>query len=162
MENEQEENNLDENGSGNMNVVDDVKEHDNVDETEAVGDQVDASASSSVQESETASLDIKSKANLNCLSRTGCAVDTEEAKLLWASFIFCKGRECFNQGKTTMQNSSESKEIKSKHANGIDIVDDIIDDNNAFDIFNELHFCIHLTVLIIVWYWFHKSICFIT
>ena len=82
MENEQEENNLDENGSGNMNVVDDVKEHDNVDETEAVGDQVDASASSSVQESETASLDIKSKADLKCLSRTGCAVDTEEAKLL--------------------------------------------------------------------------------
>ena len=82
MENEQEENNLDENGSGNMNVVDDVKEHDNVDETEAVGDQVDASASSSVQESETASLDLKSKADLKCQSRTECAVDTEEAKLL--------------------------------------------------------------------------------
>ena len=49
-----------------------------------------------------------------------------------------------------MQNSSKIKEIKSEHANGIDIVDYIIDDNNAFDIFNELHFCIHLTVLIIV------------
>ena len=49
-----------------------------------------------------------------------------------------------------MQNSSESKEIKSEHANGNEIVDYIIDDNNAFDIFNELHFCILLTVLIIV------------
>ena len=56
MENEQEENNLDKNGSGNMNVVDDVEEHENVDETAAAGDRADAAASSSVQESETALL----------------------------------------------------------------------------------------------------------
>ena len=43
-----------------------------------------------------------------------------------------------------------------------DITDDIIDDNNVFDIFNEQHFCLLLTVLMLVWYWFHKSICFIT
>ena len=64
MENEQEGNNLDENGSGNMNVVDDVEEHQDVDETEVAGYQADAAASSSVQESETASLDPKIKADL--------------------------------------------------------------------------------------------------
>ena len=51
MEKEQEENNLDEmdeSGSGNMNVVDDVEEHGNVDETEDAGDQADATASTSI------------------------------------------------------------------------------------------------------------------
>ena len=38
MENEKQESNLDENKIGNMNVVDDVEEHENVDETEAAGD----------------------------------------------------------------------------------------------------------------------------
>ena len=70
------ENNPDENRSGNMNVVDDVEEHENVDEAEAAGDQADAAASSSVQKSETASLDPKIKADLECLSSVGCVVDT--------------------------------------------------------------------------------------
>ena len=49
MENEQEENKLDENGSGNMIVVHHVEEYENVDELEAAGYQADAAASSSVQ-----------------------------------------------------------------------------------------------------------------
>ena len=61
MENEQEENNLDENGSRNMKVVDIVEEHENVDEIEATGDPADAAASSSVQKNETASLDPKNQ-----------------------------------------------------------------------------------------------------
>ena len=43
-----------------------------------------------------------------------------------------------------------------------DIVDDIINENNAFDIFNDRHYWIFLTLLMLVWYWFHKSIGFIT
>ena len=78
MENEKQESNLDENKIGNMNVVDDVEEHENVDETEAAGDQADATASSSLQESETASLDPKIKANLEFLSRIGCVVDIKK------------------------------------------------------------------------------------
>ena len=78
MENEKQENNLDENKSGNMNVVDDVEERQNVDETEAAGDQADATTSSSLQESETASLDPKIKANLEFLSRSGCVVDIKK------------------------------------------------------------------------------------
>ena len=69
MEIEQEENNLDENGSGNMNVVDDVEEHETVDET-------DAAASSFVQKSKKASLEPKIKAHLECLNRLGCVADT--------------------------------------------------------------------------------------
>ena len=76
MENEKGENNLDENGSGNMNMVDDIEEHENLDETEAARDQADVVASSSVQESETAYLDLKIKADLESLSRIGCVVDT--------------------------------------------------------------------------------------
>ena len=45
------------------NVVDDVEEHENVDETEVAGDPVDVAASSYVQESETASLDSKIKSD---------------------------------------------------------------------------------------------------
>ena len=71
MEIEQEENNLDENGSGNMNVVDDVEEHENVDET-------DAAAPSFVQKSKKASLEPKIKAYLECLNRLGCVADTEK------------------------------------------------------------------------------------
>ena len=78
MENEKQENKLDENKSGNMNVVDDVEERQNVDETEAAGDQADATTSSSLQESETASLDPKIKANLEFLSRSGCVVDLKK------------------------------------------------------------------------------------
>ena len=78
MENEKQESNLDENKIGNMNVVDDVEEHENVDETEAAGDQADATVSSSLQESETASLDPKIKANLEFLSRIGCVVDIKK------------------------------------------------------------------------------------
>ena len=66
MENKQEKNDLDENGSWNMNVVDDPVERGNVDETKAQGDLADAASSLSVQESETASLDPKIKANLEC------------------------------------------------------------------------------------------------
>lgn len=49
-----------------MNVVDDPVERGNVDETKAQGDLADAASSLSVQESETASLDPKIKANLEC------------------------------------------------------------------------------------------------
>lgn len=61
VENEQEENNLDENGIRDMNVVDIVEEHQNVYEIEATGDSTDAAASSSVQKNETASLDPKNQ-----------------------------------------------------------------------------------------------------
>lgn len=61
VENEQEENNLDENGIRDMNVVDIVEEHQNVHEIEATGDSTDAAASSSVQKNETASLDPKNQ-----------------------------------------------------------------------------------------------------
>ena len=112
MENEQKEHNLDQNGSENMNVVDGGEEHKNVDEPEAAGDQGNASASSSVQKSETTTLDLKIKADLECRSVIEGVVDTELSRI---SSIFGKGRECFSQGKTTMQSSNESKEIKSEH-----------------------------------------------
>ena len=49
-----------------MNVVDDPVERGNVDKTKAQGDLADAVSSLSVQESETASLDSKIKADLEC------------------------------------------------------------------------------------------------
>ena len=136
MENEKGENNLDENGSGNMNMVDDVEEHENLDETEVARDQADVFASSSVQESETTYLDLKIKADLESLSRIGCVVDTGKKQspdellpyLLKIENVLAKERP-----RSTMQSSRESKEIKSEH----DKRNDIIDDNNAFDIYNE-------------------------
>ena len=74
-EKEQEENNLDENRSGNMNVVDDAVERD---EAEAPGDLADAAVSLPVQESETTCLDPKIKADLECLSRIGSVADTDK------------------------------------------------------------------------------------
>ena len=64
--------------------------------------------------------------------------------------FFVKVENVLTKERQRCKTRAKAKKSKSKHANGIDIVDDIIDDNNAFDIFNELHFCIHLTVLIIV------------
>ena len=61
-----------------MNVVDDVEEHENVDENEAEGDQAGPAASPYVQESETVSLDPKIRADFECLSRIGCVVDREK------------------------------------------------------------------------------------
>ena len=87
MENEQDENNLDENGSRNMNVVDDVEGHENVDETEAPSDQADVATSSSVQESEIASLDPKIKADLEYLSRIGCDTDKKQSSVELLPFL---------------------------------------------------------------------------
>ena len=136
MENEKGENNLDENGSGNMNMVDDIEEHENLDETEAARDQADVVASSSVQESETAYLDLKIKADLESLSRIGCVVDTGKnqspVKLL-PYLVKMENVSAKERPRSTMQSSRESKEIKSEH----DKRNDIIDDNNAFDIYNK-------------------------
>ena len=63
-----------------MNVVDDIEEHENVDENEAEGDQAGPAASPYVPESETASLDPKIRADLECLSRIGCVVDREKKR----------------------------------------------------------------------------------
>ena len=126
MKNEQDKNNLDENGSKSVNVVDDVEEHENVDETEASGDQAGPAASSSVQESETASLEPKIKADLECLSRIGCVVDIEKKQssvkllpfLVKVENILAKERQrCKAQAK--------AKKSIANMTNGNDIVDDI-------------------------------------
>ena len=68
-----------------MNVVDNVEE--NVDETEAKGDPTDAAASWSIQENEAASLDPKVKADLKCLGRIGCVIDTEKKQSSASSIL---------------------------------------------------------------------------
>ena len=151
MENEQKEHNLDQNGSENMNVVDGGEEHKNVDEPEAAGDQGNASASSSVQKSETTTLDLKIKADLECRSVIEGVVDTEKKQSSVEFLLFLvKVENVLAKERQQCKARTKAKKSKANMTNGNDAVDDIIDDNNAFDIFNERHFLILLTVLMLV------------
>ena len=91
-----------------------------------------------------------------------CCLHREEAKLCLASSILGKVKNVLAKKRQPSKAQAKAKKSEANMKNRNDIVDDIINENNAFDIFNDRHYCIFLTSLMLVWYWFHKSIGFIT
>ena len=76
--------------------------------------------------------------------------------------MFGKVKNVLAKKRQRSKAQAKAKKSEANMKNRNDIVDDIINENNAFDIFNDRHYCIFLTSLMLAWYWFHKSIGFIT
>ena len=97
----------------------------------------------------------KIKADLECLSRIGHVANTKkkEGSVELLPFLV-KQENVLAKERQRCKAWAKAKKSKANMTNG--------NNRNTFDIFNEWHFCILLIVLMLVWYWFHESICFIT
>ena len=105
----------------------------------------------------------KIKADLECLSRIGHVVNTQKKQGSVELLPFLvKLENVLAKERQRCKAWAKAKKSKANMANGNNVINNIFDDRNTFDIFNEWHFCILLIVLMLVWYWFHESICFIT